>query len=80
MLMLFWSEISRMFLFCVFWVDYFEAEKCVFYSITTLLKWWLSHEITHEGWYAIKQKTPKPLAIPYTVPLLLFYNEGFGMK
>ena len=32
MLVRFWSEISRMFLFCVFGVDYFEAKKCVFYK------------------------------------------------
>ena len=31
--MWFWSEISRMFLFCVFGVDFFKGKKCVFYRL-----------------------------------------------
>ena len=33
--MRFWTKISRMFLFCVFGIDYFKAKKkCVFYNFT----------------------------------------------
>ena len=36
MLMQYWSEISWIFSFCVFGVDYFKAKKCVFYTVIYL--------------------------------------------